>query len=43
MADSMAMDIYGNWIGIQNEYWGVGTKDGLSMMIMMLDASEMYG
>jgi hypothetical protein len=43
MASSMATDICGNWIGIQNECWNVGTKVGLRMMIAMLDASGMCG
>jgi hypothetical protein len=43
MAGSMAKDICGNWISIRNECWGVGMKVGLRMMILMLDAGEMYG
>jgi hypothetical protein len=43
MAGSMAKDICGNWIGIQNECWGIGTKVDVRMMMVMLDASEMYG
>jgi hypothetical protein len=43
MAGSMANDIYGNWNGIRGKCWGVGTKVGLRMMVLMPDASEMYG
>jgi hypothetical protein len=42
MAAGMMKDICGNSIGIQNECWGVGTKFGVRMMIVMLAASEMY-
>jgi hypothetical protein len=43
MAGSMAKDICGNWIGIQNKCWGVDMKVGVRMMIAMLGASKMYG
>jgi hypothetical protein len=43
MAGSKAKGIYGNWIGIQNLCWSVGTKVGVMMMIAMLGASGMYG
>jgi hypothetical protein len=43
MAGSMAKDIYDSWAGIRNGCCGVGTKVGLMMMIVMLDASGMCG
>jgi hypothetical protein len=43
MAGSMVKDICGNWIGIRNECWGVGTKVSLKMIIAMLDASGICG
>jgi hypothetical protein len=43
MASSMVKVICGNWIGIGNRCWSVGTKVGATMMIAMLDVSGMYG
>jgi hypothetical protein len=43
MTGSMTKDIYGSWVGIQNEYCGGGTEVGLRMRIVMFDASEMCG
>jgi hypothetical protein len=43
MAGSMVKDICGNWIGIQNECWGVSMKVGLRMIIAMFDASGICG
>jgi hypothetical protein len=41
MTGSMAKDICDSWVGIRNEYCGVGTKVGLMMMIVILDSSGM--
>jgi hypothetical protein len=43
MAGSMTKDICDSWVGIRNECCGVDMKVGLRMIIVMLDASEMYG
>jgi hypothetical protein len=39
MADNMAKDICGSWVGIQSECCDVGTKVGLRMKITMVDAN----
>jgi hypothetical protein len=43
MVGNMVKGICGNWIGIWNECWSVGSKVDVMMMIMMLCASGMYG
>jgi hypothetical protein len=43
MASCNVKGIYGNWIGIQNGCWSVGMEVGVMMMIVILDASRMYG
>jgi hypothetical protein len=39
----MTKGIYGNWAGVLNRSWGVGTKGGMRMMIAMTDDSAMCG
>jgi hypothetical protein len=43
MVGNMVKGICGNWIGIQNRCWSVGTKVDVRMMIAMLGASGMCG
>jgi hypothetical protein len=43
MAGSKAEGTCGNWIGIQNGCWSVGTMVGVMMTITMLSASRMCG
>jgi hypothetical protein len=41
MAGNVAKDIYGSWVGIQNECCGVGTK--ASLKIAMVDSNGICG
>jgi hypothetical protein len=43
MAGSKAKGICSNWIGIQSRYCSVCMKVGVTMMIVMLGGSGMYG
>jgi hypothetical protein len=43
MVGSMAKGIYGSLTGTLNVRWSVGTKGGMTKMIVMTIAGQMYG